>query len=106
MSYSASFTAGGILFNEFEAILNFIEKEDFNEFILQEAKDNNFLKIKTEAARKRVVTEIKKRVESTSQDFWVFYKSCTQEERKILLFYLCCKSYQLVSDFHFKVTIP
>ena len=106
MSYSASFTAGGLLFNEFESVLSFVQKDDFNEFILQEAKNNNYLKIKTEAARKRVVTEIKKRVEVVSPNFWEYYKSSSENEKKILLFYVCCKSYQLVWDFHFKVTIP
>jgi len=98
MAYSASFTAGGILFNEFEAILPYI--------MLQEAKENKYLRINTESARKRVITELKKRIEAVNLDFWQHYVSCSSDEKRMLLFYLCCKAYKLVWDFHFKVTIP
>ncbi|MEO6671415.1 MAG: BrxA family protein [Ferruginibacter sp.] len=106
MAYSASFTAGGILFNEFEAILPYIQQVGIKDFLQQEVRDNLYLKINTESARKRVVTELKKRIEAVNMDFWQHYAAVSAEERKKLLFFLCCKSYQLVWDFHFKVTLP
>ena len=77
-----------------------------NEYLTQEAKDNIYLKINTESARKRVVTELKKRIEKVDIQFWQAYSTCNEDEKKLLLFYLCCKTYQLVTDFHFKVTVP
>ena len=105
MAYSSSFTAGGILHNEFEAILPFLLQPGINEFLMQEAKDNIYLKIKTESARKRVVTELKKRIEKVDIHFWETYSASNEAEKKMLLFYLCCTTYQLVTDFHFKVTV-
>lgn len=106
MSYSASFTAGGILFSEFEAILPFIQKEGIRDFLVRESKENNYLRIATESARKRVITELKKRIDAVNPDFWSFYHSRVEEDRRLLLFYLCVKTYQLVWDFHYKVTLP
>lgn len=105
MDYTASFTAGGILFNEFEAIWPFI-KTDFKAFLQKEAQENQYLRINTESARKRIIQEINKRVDAVNDNFWNYYQSRNTEEKKLLLFFLCLKYYQLVWDFHFKVTIP
>jgi len=107
MKYSASFTAGGILFNEFEAILPFVvQGENMKIFLDKEIKENVYLRIATESARIRVTTEIKKRLKAGDPTFWNYYQSCTTDERKLLLFYLCVKTYHLVRDYHFKVTVP
>jgi hypothetical protein len=106
MDYTASFTAGGILFNEFEAILPYIKKREIKTFLQNEIKENKYLRINTESGRKRVGQEINKRVDTVNDEFWIFYQSQYLEERKLLLLYLCIKSYQLLWDFHFKVTIP
>lgn len=53
-----------------------------------------------------MITELKKRIKAVDQDFWNCYQQSTSEEKKLLLFYLCVKTYQLVWDFHFKVTVP
>jgi hypothetical protein len=53
-----------------------------------------------------VTHEINKRIETASVGFWDFYNSRNTEEKKGLLFYLCVKTYQLIRDFHFRVTIP
>lgn len=106
MAYSASFTAGGIYQNEFDAILPFIISGKSEEMLVNEAEENKYLKINTESARKRVMAEIKKRLKSVNQEFWLFYQSCNGEQRKLLLFYLVIKTYQLAWDFHFKITVP
>lgn len=106
MYYTASFTAGGILFNEFEAILPYFKKKELRELLRSEIKENRYLKINTESGRKRITQEINKRAGGINDGFWIFYRSRNPEEKKLLLFYLCIKCYQLIWDFHFKVTIP
>lgn len=106
MDYSASFTAGGILFNEFESILPIVNEENVVELLNKEIKENHFLKIKTESARIRITTELKKRLQMMDQSFWTHYRQFDKSERKALLFYVCVKSYQLVADFHFKIVAP
>lgn len=106
MAYSASFTAGGIYSNEFEALLPFILSGDVKEVLEREVKENKYLKVNTESARQRMVTEIKKRLKVVDHEFWVYYKSCNAEERKLLLLYQVLKTYQLAWDFHFKITVP
>jgi hypothetical protein len=56
MNYSSSFTARGLFFNEFEAIYPFIVEENTIDFLRRKAKENLYLKISSESARKRVVT--------------------------------------------------
>lgn len=106
MDYSASYTAGGILYEEFEAILPIIENEDRAKLLANEIKQNHFLKINSESARKRVIAEINKRIRSIDAGFWKYYQSCAPDEKRLLLFYLCVKTYLLIRDFHFKVTFP
>lgn len=106
MDYTASFTAGGILFNEFEAIVLSVKKAELRAFLQREIKENKYLKINTESGRKRVSQELIKRVEMVPDQFLSFYEFRIPEEKRLLLLYLCIKSYQLLWDFHFKVTIP
>ena len=54
MDYTASFTAGVILFNEFEAILPHIKKEGTKDFLQRETEENKHLRINTESSSKRV----------------------------------------------------
>lgn len=103
--YTASFTAAALLFAEYLKIEEFLYSENFEELIDQEVKRNEFLSIKTEAARKRVTQEIRKRYEYTSKEFWEMFFTLQEEEQKLALFYLCLKTYPLVMDFHVEVAL-
>jgi len=104
--YSAAFTAGALLLHEFNSIIPFISGDNLLTLIQAEVKENNFLSIKTESARRRIVQEMLKRVENAPADFWVFYQKIPEAEQKLSLFYLCLKTYYLLFDFHFEVTVP
>lgn len=104
VKYSASLTAGSLLFNEFNAILDIlcssaIEKE--KERIISE----NILKINSESARKRTYTEIKKRVKLIDKKLWLHFSRCRDEEKKALLFYVILKSHPMVYDFQTEVVL-
>lgn len=104
-TYTGSFAAGSLLHKETNAILPILLSENSDIYLKQEIQQNNLLKINSESARKRTVSEIIKRFSDTERSFWDFYVSRTEEEQKLLLFYLCLKVYRLMFDFHFNVTI-
>jgi len=104
--YSASFTAGSLLYKETTALLPLLLSDDAELLIKEEIKQNNILKINSETSRKRTISEIIKRISFTDKSFWSFYSSRSESEQKLLLFYLCMKVYKLMFDFHFNVTVP
>ncbi len=104
--YTASFTGGALLFHEFKSIIAHISDKNLFTFLEKEVKENKFLGIKTESARKRIVQEMMNRVVNAPSDFWIFYMKISDDEQKLALFYLCLKTYYLLFDFHFEVTVP
>jgi hypothetical protein len=103
--YDANFTAGGILFNEFTALERILLSENFHEIISIEEEENNFMGVATNAARKRIISEIKRRFTIAPDDFWSHFFRWNVYEQKLALFYLCLKTYPLIFDIHFEVTI-
>jgi len=102
--YSSSFTAGTLLFNEFNSILDilrFSTIENEKKRIISE----NLFKLNSESARKRVLTEIKKRVKSVDRRIWDHYYHCDDKERKALLFYVILKSHPIMFDFQSEVIL-
>lgn len=104
-SYSASFTAGSLLHRETSALLPLFQSGNTGLAIREEIKNNRLLHVNSESARKRIVFEIIKRTKSVEPPFWHLYARSTEEERKVLLFYICLKTYNLIFDFHFNVTV-
>ena len=103
--YDANFTAGGILFNEFTALENMLLSEKFEERIAIEEEENNVMGVATNSARKRIISEIKRRYNMTPNDFWIYFFGWNENEQKLALFYLCLKTYPLIFDIHFEVTL-
>ena len=103
--YTISFSIGGLLHREILAVLPLFNREQTVELIREEIKQNNFLQINSEAARKRVMGEIRKRISSQDARFWQLFSQSSEDDQKILLFYVCLKTYKLVFDFHFNVTL-
>jgi hypothetical protein len=103
--YDANFTAGGILFNEFIALEVLLLSENFEEGIAIEEEQNNVIGIATNSARKRIISEIKRRYHLAPDDFWSHFFGWHENEQKLALFYLCLKTYPVVLDLHYEVTI-
>jgi hypothetical protein len=103
--YDANFTAAGLLYSEIIAIQDILLSSDFEQLIKQEAKENNFLKIATQAARKRIIIEIRRRQKNTPSDFWSNFFNWNSSEQRLGLFYVCLKSYPLMFDFHIEIAL-
>lgn len=103
--YDANFTAGGLLHNEFLALKTLLLNSEFNELIKIEEKENNLMAVATNAARKRIVSEIKRRYANSSPDFWNYFFEWNDGEQKLALLFLCLKTYPLIFDLHFEVAL-
>jgi hypothetical protein len=103
--FSAAFTAGGILFREFNAVLPLCIQTNKITLLNREKLENKYLSINSEASRKRVLQEIIKRVKLISDDFLDLYKILDETQQRLMLYYLCLEEYPLVKEFHFEVTL-
>lgn len=105
LKYDANFTAGGLLFNEFKALEDLLVNKDFENLIKIEEEQNNLIGIATNSARKRIITEIKRRNKVAPNGFWEHFYNWSEEEQKLALFYLCLKAYPLIMDIHIDVAL-
>lgn len=103
--YDANFTAGGLLFNEFKALEDLLLSNDFENLIKIEEEQNNLIGIATNSARKRIITEIKRRYKVAPHGFWPHFYNWSEDEQKLALFYLCLKAYPLIMDIHIDVAL-
>jgi len=104
-TYDASFTVGGILYNEFSNLKNYLLAEDFENIIKNDIEENKLLAIATLSARKRIVLEIIRRHKIMSPIFWNFFQNLNESESKLALFFVSLKTYPIVFDLHFQVTV-
>lgn len=103
--FDANFTAGGLLFGEFQAIESILLDVDFENKIQVEEAENNLIGIATLSARKRIISEIKRRNLYAPNGFWDQFFSWNQLEMKFGLLYLCFKTYPLIMDIHIEVAL-
>jgi hypothetical protein len=103
--YDANFTAGGLLFYEFNAIKNLLLSDNFMEEIHKEIENNNLIGIPTMSSRKRVIAEIKRRYSMAPIGFWHYFSQWNDKDMKFGLLYLCFKTYPLVLDIHIEVAL-
>jgi len=93
-----------LLYDEFSYLIDIIIEGD-----LLQKKENiikeNILKINSESSRKRVLSEVFKRVQSVPSNLWKFYKTLSDSEKRVLLFYVCLKTYSLLLDFQSEVVL-
>lgn len=106
MEYNASYTGAGLLFYETESLYPLLIKPNADSLLRKEVKENKYLKINSESSRQRVSQEIRKRIQFADKGFWSYYHLSDEKEKRLLLFYLAMKTYKMVYDFHFNVTVP
>ncbi|MHA8066289.1 BrxA family protein [Aquirufa sp. ROCK2-A2] len=102
-NYDANFTAGGLLLSEFIALESILLGNDFELNIQEEQEQNKIIGIATLSARKRIISEIKRRNSCAPAGFWDHFFSWNQNEMKFGLLFLCFKTYPLILDIHIEV---
>lgn len=99
-------SAGGLLYREILAVWPLLLKSNYKKALEEEVKKNSYVGINKEASRGRTLREIRKRFEYTDEEFFNGFENTTASGKKILLFYLCMKTYKVLIELHFEVTIP
>ena len=105
-SATTALTAGGLLFHEFEALQGILVSDNLPALLIDEVTNNQFLKIKSQEARKRIITEIKRRFTVVDIEFWSHWMEFTAEEKRLALLFVVLKTYPIAFDLHFEVTVP
>jgi hypothetical protein len=105
LKYNGTFSSNGILFNETISLVQILKSDNAEEGLAKEVKENNLLQINSEATRGRAVREIRKRNKYTEPGFWDRVDQSTEPEQRLLFFYLCLKTYRILFDLHFLVTV-
>lgn len=103
--YDANFTAGGLLFTEFKALEGILLSPNFKALVKIEEEENKVIGIATNSARKRIISEIKRRYNKVNTGFWIHFFEWSDYEQKIGLFYICLKTYPLILDIHIEVAL-
>lgn len=103
--YSASFTACGLQFNEFNLMLPMLLSDDRDALIEKEVNNNNILNINSHKSRYRVIVEYKKRVDAMPREFWSWYQTLDDQAQRIAMLYVILKTYRITFDFHIKATM-
>lgn len=103
--YSAAITGCAFLFNEFVRILPLLMNENAAELLKDEAQNNRVLQVNSQTARQRFIFEFKRRYNAVPASFWKEFQSMNESAQRAGLLYAILKTYKLVFDFHFNVTI-
>ena len=103
--YSAAITGCSFLYYEFQRILPLLMNEDSDNLLKDEIENNEILQINSRSSRLRFVAEFKRRYMAVPAHFWQTWKNMSESGQRAGLFYAILKTYKLVFDFHFNVTI-
>lgn len=103
--YDANFTAGGLLYYEFIKLEPILLGNSVVKDIKEEAEKNQLMGVKTHSARKRILSEIERRFKNMPLNFWNWFYALQETEQKLALFYVCLKTYKVVFDIHWEVTL-
>ena len=103
--YSAAITGGGFLFDETNILLPLLMSEDSEALLKKERNENQLLKINRETSRHRVITEVRRRFDTMSRQFWTDYQAMSEEAQRVAIFYVILKTYKICFDFQINVTL-
>ncbi len=90
---------------ELSAMLPLFLSPDRDSLIKEEILHNNILRINSEVSRKRIVAEIKRRVDALPLKFWEFYQGLSGYAQVVAVFYVLLKTYRLLFDMHVGVAV-
>ncbi len=103
--YSAAITGCSFLYYEFQRFLPILMAENSEKELKEEVENNQILQINSRKARGTIVLEFKRRYAAVPARFWETWKNMTEAGQRAGLFYAILKTYKLVFDFHFNITI-
>lgn len=103
--YTAALTGCAFLYYEFIRILPLMMSNKSDELLKDEVLNNNLLQVNSQTSRQRFIAEFKRRFNSVPITFWNEFLTLSEKGQRAGLLYVMLKTYRLVFDFHFNVTI-
>ena len=104
-TYHAHFTSGALLEAETARVLERLQEGEAGQKAISEG-DLSWLNINSRKARITTAREINRRLNAVAdKSMWEFFLISPEADRKIMLYYACCKAYPLLLDFHLEVAM-
>lgn len=101
----AAITGCAFLYYEFKRILPILMVENSELLLREEVENNQVLQVNSRTSRLRFVAEFKRRYASVPAHFWQSWLEWSEQGQRAGLLYAILKTYKLVFDFHFNVTL-
>ena len=103
--YTATITGCGFLYYEFLRILPLLMSEDSARLLKEEIDNNLLFQVNSQKARLRFLAEFKRRYNALPISFWNDFLKMNELSQRAGLLYVILKTYRLIFDFHFNVTV-
>lgn len=103
--YTATITGCGFLYYEFLRILPLLMSGDSARLLKEEIDNNLLFQVNSQKARLRFLAEFKRRYNALPISFWNVFLKMNELSQRASLLYVILKTYRLVFDFHFNVTV-
>lgn len=99
-------TAGALLWKAFDSLKPIMQEKERVTLFQQEVERNEFLKMRSQESRQRIIHEINRRMAAVDDLFWQRWMDFSEEEQRLALLYVVLKAHPIAFDFHFEVTVP
>lgn len=103
--YSAAITGCGFQFYEFQRVFPLLMDANSKDLLQDEIENNQLLQVNTRESRKKFILEFKRRFASVPYNFWEAWSGMSETGQRAGYFYAILKTYKLLFDFHFDVTV-
>ncbi|PEN09420.1 hypothetical protein CRI93_01455 [Longimonas halophila] len=101
MPYRTTFAAGTLLHDEVRCVLRAAGSDGSLDDVSPEVLDIN-----SAAGRERRFLEVKRRLQNVEQRIWADLLTLSPAEQRVVLYYVCMKTYALVRDIHMNAVLP
>lgn len=93
------------LYFEYRRLLPILMEQNSEQLLKDEIENNKVLQVNSRTSRQRFVVEFKRRYISVPALFWNEWTNWSEQGQRAGLFYAILRTYKLVFDFHFNVTV-
>jgi len=101
MGYNTTFAAGTLLYNEAGRIIREVDQGK----PLDEV-DPDVLDVNSRTGRERRLQEVVRRLRNTDRTIWDDFSDRSVTEQRVILYYACMNTYDLVADIHLNAVLP
>lgn len=101
----STITGCTFLYYEFQRVLPIMMDANSEQLLKDEIENNQVLQVNSRTSRQRFVAEFKRRYASVPAHFWQEWQNWSEQGQRAGLLYAILKTYKLVFDFHFNVTV-